>query len=377
MSDRNLIASIEKIYAALDDPGMLSTIGRDLAVELGSDAGDIVTEEKDGSDIVTWSSHGFDDAFLNSYDADFLGDNPWFDYIASRAADGAVSDRDAPRSYRGSAYVNEWIRPQGLGESLGAVLANDAARHSWIGFTRARGARRWSARDRSRLNAILPHLRRVMRVLETRHHAADSIGLAQAINDPIFVLDLSGRVLSVNSSGNGFLESPHGQTDPSGRLRFADRKASETLGHAIRRAPLRLKGSTAPEAAIVLRDQGTVVGLASVMPLPSRRETRVVVALRLLDRAPDLDLVALAHAFGLTGTEAALAAALASGQSVAEFAKARSVSPSTMRWHLKNLEAKTGTNRIDQLVAIVLRAGQPLLRRHPSHVGGDDDATSA
>lgn len=58
----------------------------------------------------------------------------------------------------------------------------------------------------------------------------------------------------------------------------------------------------------------------------------------------------LALLFGLTLTEATLAASLATGASVSEFAAARGVAEGTARLHLKRVLAKTGAARQSELV---------------------------
>ncbi len=52
-------------------------------------------------------------------------------------------------------------------------------------------------------------------------------------------------------------------------------------------------------------------------------------------------------------TEAAIAAALASGRSIDEFAASQRISLNTARTHLKSIFAKTGTRRQAQLVALL------------------------
>lgn len=58
----------------------------------------------------------------------------------------------------------------------------------------------------------------------------------------------------------------------------------------------------------------------------------------------------IARLFGLTITEASLAAYLAAGRSVSEFASARGIAEGTARLHLKRVLAKTGAGRQSELV---------------------------
>ena len=70
---------------------------------------------------------------------------------------------------------------------------------------------------------------------------------------------------------------------------------------------------------------------------------------RLAPQAPVLRQV-----FGLTGAEATVATALASGREAKEIAHMRGVSLGTLRNQLKTIYAKTGARRQAELVALLL-----------------------
>jgi DNA-binding CsgD family transcriptional regulator len=72
----------------------------------------------------------------------------------------------------------------------------------------------------------------------------------------------------------------------------------------------------------------------------------------------------LALLFGLTLTEATLAASLATGASVSEFATARGVAEGTARLHLKRVLAKTGASRQSELVRRICQS----VANQPTHV---------
>lgn len=64
----------------------------------------------------------------------------------------------------------------------------------------------------------------------------------------------------------------------------------------------------------------------------------------------------IATLFGLTLTEAHLAASLAAGGTVSDFAAARGIAEGTARLHLKRILAKTGTGRQSELVRRICRS---------------------
>jgi DNA-binding CsgD family transcriptional regulator len=74
------------------------------------------------------------------------------------------------------------------------------------------------------------------------------------------------------------------------------------------------------------------------------------------DRAVPLPAERLASAFGLTSAEAKLAAALATGTSLSDYADAAQITIGTARWYLKQALAKTGAHRQSELVRHVITA---------------------
>jgi DNA-binding CsgD family transcriptional regulator len=74
------------------------------------------------------------------------------------------------------------------------------------------------------------------------------------------------------------------------------------------------------------------------------------------DRAVPLPAARLASAFGLTSAEARLAAALATGTSLSDYADAAQITIGTARWYLKQALAKTGAHRQSELVRHVITA---------------------
>jgi DNA-binding CsgD family transcriptional regulator len=76
---------------------------------------------------------------------------------------------------------------------------------------------------------------------------------------------------------------------------------------------------------------------------------------------PGLHLDRLRELFGLTATEAAIAADLGAGKPPEEIARRHHIGIGTVRWHLKSILAKTGTTRQAETVALLARsvAGLP------------------
>lgn len=80
-------------------------------------------------------------------------------------------------------------------------------------------------------------------------------------------------------------------------------------------------------------------------------------------RSADIDVAALQHIYGLTATEARVAALVAESRSVAEIAERLGSTAYTVRTHLRHIFEKTGTERQVDLVHLLLQS--PLALRHP------------
>jgi DNA-binding CsgD family transcriptional regulator len=72
------------------------------------------------------------------------------------------------------------------------------------------------------------------------------------------------------------------------------------------------------------------------------------------ERAVVLPADRLARAFGLTAAEARLAAALATGTSLTDYAETARITIGTARWYLKQALAKTNSHRQSELVRCVI-----------------------
>jgi len=71
---------------------------------------------------------------------------------------------------------------------------------------------------------------------------------------------------------------------------------------------------------------------------------------------------ALCALYGLTAAEARLAAALAAGESLQDYATASGIARCTARWQLQQVLAKTDTHRQSDLVRLILAGPVGLLR---------------
>lgn len=85
-------------------------------------------------------------------------------------------------------------------------------------------------------------------------------------------------------------------------------------------------------------------------------ENRPAVLVFIRDPEAPLEVTRLRDLFGLTRTEASVAAALGRGQSMDDIATEMGIGIGTARTHLKRILTKTGMHRQAQLVALLVRS---------------------
>lgn len=132
-----LLDLVELCYASILDGDCFHTLTRRICEIFRADAGDIVAEFPREGRTVTYGSHGFDPVFLQTYDEDFLGSNPWFENLARHPRDRFHTDEIEPPDFWRGSYYNDWVRPQGFRHTIGAVVDAGPDHHVWAGFTRA------------------------------------------------------------------------------------------------------------------------------------------------------------------------------------------------------------------------------------------------
>ncbi|MDX1780392.1 MAG: helix-turn-helix transcriptional regulator [Thalassovita sp.] len=368
MDNAILNEAIDLIYTAVEEDAALKDLAPQLGRMIGADAGDIVTERPQDQLIVTHSSFGFDPAFLKSYDSDFLGDNTWFDALRRLPRDQFHTVEESAPDHRATRYFNEWVRPQHFGQSLGAVLESGQDQYTWIGFVRESGQRKFDY-EAEFLTSILPHLRRMMQLRRHFHRQENERMGVHALLDhlhlPVFIVQRDLKVLLMNEaaqelqSANSFL-----WLSRDARIQIEGHQ-NEKLGQALRLAtscPDETGIATLEPIAIHDKDSGLAV--MHFIPLPQHGTENGADNLAIIVRPVECPCAnvscLLSEAYGLTETEARLANFIGSGASLAEFAASAGMAPSTARWHLKNVEQKTGTSRIEQVVALVRNFQSPL-----------------
>lgn len=224
----------------------------------------------------------------------------------------------------------------------------------------------FTAADRTRLQALVPHLRIAVGLFERLQFAGAQHGVfhsaAQGLGLALVVLDRGLRIVSTNALAERLLHEGEGVQRRGDEIAFsatADRRIVENLlTPGENPADGTTEGRGAPGVTRFRIDRpvhGDLVATARPLNLPAIHSGTGALALFLArpagKSAPDPQV--LRDVLGLTMAEARLASVLNRGLSLVDAARQLGIAHNTAKVQLRSVFAKTGVNRQAQLVSLL------------------------
>ena len=257
MDDR--IGLIELCYASVNEVEGYQFLIETLSQKIGAEAADIVVENASDGSCVTLGTLGFEPEFLKSYDTEYLGKNTWFEELKKLAPNKSHTDEPFSAALKKSTYFNEWVKPQGLEHSVGAVLKHQSDCNSWIGLCRCTGSSSFTECERAVLDCVVPHLKRSMELWDRLNLLSNQVQtdvVSSAINGlslPVIILDCHGCIVEMNTSADKFI-SGHSQLkiSVSGYLQTHCGRTHAKIGAAIYSALIALDEPDVPPPSPVV-----------------------------------------------------------------------------------------------------------------------------
>jgi DNA-binding CsgD family transcriptional regulator len=260
---------------------------------------------------------------------------------------------------RSEIYV-DYMRHFGFFHMVGNASPVGEVGYFSLGIHRPEHEAAFTERERDLLNAVLPHLRRALRLrYRLRGAAALPLVALDALSLPAIVLDAELRLLHANPAalamltpGGALRQHRSGVLVGPTSLTAAHRAEQGLLERLVRAVAL---GVTPGGGVRVTAEDGACHALV-VLPLPSRLAGRdgppppglvLLLARPLGGRAPPLEL--LREVFGLGAVEAEVAAALAGGVAAEVVAAQRGVGIGTVRAQIRSILQKTGAHGLRDL----------------------------
>ncbi len=298
----------------------------------------------------------------------------WVERSVAYGMSRIVSDEDlvTRAEQQRSGFYREWLRRLDIHHMLGAVFPAADGAIGVLGIHRPRGAGAYAAPERRQAELVLPHLQRALRLGQrlaaaSGHHAA-AVQALDRLDTGVLVVDEACRVIHASAMAEHLLRDNAELAIAGGRLWLRPPALHERLVALLRAALDTARGKPAKAGAALsiprLRRMPLALEAAPLRPAPSAfAEQRPCALVFIRDPQAPIAAARLRELFGLTRTEAAVAAALAQGRSPEDIALGMGIGPATVRSHLKRILAKTGTHRQAQAVALLARSvatGPPL-----------------
>ena len=288
--------------------------------------------------------------------------------------DSIVTDRDLVDEaiVNGHEFYQDFLRPIGHRFIVSAVMSLDDRGYAFCSSHRGLKQDHAESGIIEKAELLIPHLRRSLqlrrRLLTERAQNQATLDLLEGLGQAVFLVAANGRILWQNGLADHLLRQQDGLITNDGELRALSAIAASELQGLIASAvlssekPLAKPGGmmTIPRPSLKRSYQVLVTPLpkAPEMDVASRQLQAVpsaAIFIMDLERKPVPSTELLRRLYNLTPAEARLATALGSGDTVKAYAEKTRLSVHYVRWLLKQVEAKTDTRRITDLIQLLAR----------------------
>lgn len=336
---------------------------------------DSVSEKLGGpSTIYRWAKAAPDDnlpLFHNfgehglAYEAHYRHHNVWVTDAANVRSSIIPSEQiTSVGALERTEFYNDWMRPQGLRHGVSCQLTDRHGLAYSLGVIRGAARAEFGRDDQRLLSAAMPHIQRALELgyeLERLDlHVGGVLQAFTALGMGALTVDALGQIIYANAAADRLLSTTAALSVRSRRLSAV----RETLDGPLRRAIAgatgegrRRRGRTGAVLTIPRHDAPPLT--LSVSPLQDEHQVglgyeplALLILSDPLDAAPG-DAGALAAAYGLTPAEAALAAALMDGETLAAYARRVGLALPTVKTQLSAVFAKVGVNRQADLMRVL------------------------
>jgi DNA-binding CsgD family transcriptional regulator len=283
----------------------------------------------------------------------------------SRLRVGTASATDrifSAEELRGSVFLQEFLRPLNIVETLGGNLFADKDRFALIGLQRGSDRPEFDDDDIAQLGRVMPHIARAVQLRRTFENMTAMTHLAQAAIDRlhagVMLLDRGGTALFVNAAmqavvrrGDGFAFDRKGRPFP---VDLTARRNLEKL----------LAGGGAGGTFVVPRTElgGSYTGIVAPVPpafndvaWDRRGRAQTLVIVHDPDTRSRNAVEILQQGLNLTKAAARLVEAIAADDDLQSFADREGITIHTARFHLRTALARTGATTQAELVRTAVR----------------------
>ena len=294
--------------------------------------------------------------------------NPWLALATSHPLRrvATVDDLGGLDHLKSTRMWSDFYIPFGMGECIGAPLERQPEFSNVLMAGRKVGDRDFSAKEKSALQTLLPHIARAWRVKRGIAEMEAQIGTLTTALDRIeravVVTGPNGEIRFANRSADRLLTQGRAIDARNGRLCATRTRDTDALRALIGRAAATSVGAeTVAVDAVALPCENAPLAVVAEPLAPAHSDTlgHVAAAGAILfigdseaSRSPSWERLEVVY--GLTPAEARMASAIVDGGGMASAASALNVSPNTAKYHLKAIFGKVGVSSQAQLVRRVM-----------------------
>jgi DNA-binding CsgD family transcriptional regulator len=308
---------------------------------------------------------------LSKYGEYFAAIDPW---MRRGAAAGLLESGDVRlgqeivrhEEFVKTEYYGDFAKHYQLTQIIGGVIRRDDSVTSSLTTLRPDSEDSFGEDDRTFMRLLLPHLQQALQLhrrlvgLELAH--ATAIETLEHMPLGVVLVHRDGTVTFANRAARVILEGRDGLTIDDKKILAWIPSESKRLRNLVSAAAhTGVGGQTRGGAMAVSRPSmrrrlELLVTPLRTLSLPELGELANCAAVFFTDpeHADEPRAELMVRFWGLTRTEARIAAILATGRGINEAADRLGITRNTARWHVKHVLAKTGAKRQADLVRLVL-----------------------
>jgi DNA-binding CsgD family transcriptional regulator len=267
-------------------------------------------------------------------------------------------------------YLNV-IEPYGYIDYIGLIALRTGERIASVHATRTRHHPRYGEREIGLMNLMSPHICRALTISDALDISTLRSEMLEATLDGlltgVYLTARDGRVVYMNGAAQRQIKTGNALRVVSNRLYPTDAKARAALANAIDDMARDETAQLSVGNSLAIPDVGGTGYIATLLPVERGRRESILapfaasVAVFVQDpvHVPLFPGEAFARLYGLTGGELRVLLALAQGLGATEAADMLGIGATTVKTHLQNLFAKTGTSKQVELLLLLTNSTPP------------------
>ena len=338
--------------------GMIAELCQSKCCALG------ITDLQTGADQLTFQ-FGYDAHHLRLQKCGVL--NPYFVSLRSVPAGTVVKSATLinDKELIQSRYYQEWLKPQGLLDTIRLVVLKTGQCTVGLTATRLESQGRYGVAEVRLLTLLAPHVQRSVAVADVFNLRTIKAELLEATLDAlacaVYLTDHQGQVLYANRAAQRQLKTGDVLRVQGDRLTARDEAAQSSLTKAIAEGAAGAISVPLPGA----NSKGLVATILPLeraqgrkLPLPSEATVAIFAQDPMLER--HVPGQAFAKLFGLTTSELRVLLAMSPAYFIKDTAERLGISEATAKTHLHHIYAKTGTSKQTELMSLLLGCALPV-----------------